>query len=399
MTGSPIAPPIAAPRPLSPRARSFQHPKAVSWALVLAAIWGCITFVVWSLLSLSATQTVGSKLTVTQFLGGPFLLGAMICLAVWFVGERRARVFNRTDWALADGLAGALDRLGHTGRLEAYEHRQALQIIPNGRLIEIERHFDHQTQGAIAGTMAHTLRMFGSTVSAGLGQVSRSGTMVSGSLGSFSGSISGLSQVELGLSSTTRADLTGDALFAVFEAVDPTGHRDTYRVISMSQPAVRSWIDALVRHAADQFGGAATHCGSTVLAWSGTLMARFQPQDISYVTDRLKSVLARPYGDREPVEIIGTPAGRNAVVATSVRIGGGEELWTMPSRFPQLFGTAVAEGIASGEHTLSGGRSRPQRRVGRRQPSRSLIMTTSPRPGPTPMPETRQPTSSSSRLT
>jgi len=366
MTGSPIAAHRATPqrlspyRPLSVRARSFQQPKAISWAFILGAVWGCITFVFWSLLSLSSAQTIGSKLTVTQFLGGPFLLGALICLAVWVAGEARARAFNRTDWALADGLAGALERLGNTPHIEAYEERQAQQVIPEGRLIEIERHFDHQSDGAITGTLSHTMRMFGSTVSAGLGQVSRGGTMVSGSLGSFSGSINGLSQVDLAMQNTTRADLMGDALFAVFEAVDPSGRRDTYRVISMSQPGVRGWIDALVRHAADQFGGGATHSGSTLLAWAGNLMAQFQPQDTSYVTDRLKAVLTRTYDDREPVEIVGTPAGRNAVLATSVRIAGGEELRLMPSRFPQLFGAAVAEGITVGHRALSGGGVKPR---------------------------------------
>lgn len=343
-------------RPLSPQARSFQRPKAMSWALVLAGIWAGISYLMYSLLSLDPHQSLGSKVLVGQFLGGPFLLGALICLIVWISGEFRARTFNKADWALADGLAGALDRLRQLPPTDAYEQRQALQIIPRARLVEIERHFDQQTEGAITGTMSHKLRMFGTSFSAGVGHLSRGGTLVGGSLGSFSGSINGLSQVDLGMNGTTRANLMGDAVFAVFEATGPAGHRDTYRVISMSQPGVCSWMHSLVQHAADQFGGGATHSGTTMLSWSGRLIDRFQPPDISYVTDRLKAVVNRPYDEREPVEISGTPAGRNALVATSIRIAGGEELRMMPSRFPELLGAAVAEGVAIGDRILSGGR-------------------------------------------
>lgn len=328
----------------------------MSWTWILLAIWAGVTLVMYSFLSLDPSQSSASRFGTSQLLAGWFLAGAVLTAIFWILGERKARKFNKADWALADGLAGALDRLWHTPSTEAYEQRQALQVIPNARLVEIERHFDQQTQGAITGTMSHKMRMFGTSFSAGIGHVSRGGTMIGGSLGSFSGSINGLSQVDLGMNSNTRANLMGDALFAVFEAPGPAGQRDTFRVISMSQPGVCSWIHALVEHAAIQFGGPDTHSGTTMMAWAGNLIGQFQPPDISYVTDRLKAVMSRPYDDREPVEIIGTPAGRNAVVATSIRIAGGEELRMMPSRFPEMLGASVAEGVAIGDRILSSGR-------------------------------------------
>src|SRR5690606_21877557 len=123
----------------------------------------------------------------------------------------------------------------------------------------------------------------------------------SSSVGMFTGAIRGLSQVDLAVSSTTRNNLMGDALFSVFEAPGPAGDRDTYRVISMSQPGVISWLQELVAFAANQVGGPRTHAGGTVLSWTQQLVQRFAPGDISYVTDRLKALQARGDDEREPV--------------------------------------------------------------------------------------------------
>jgi hypothetical protein len=351
---------MATNRPMSPRALSLRRPKLRAWGIILLIIWFGLSLAIIGITSLSGGISLSMRIVSSQVLTFYFLIGGIVLLIISLNGDRKARAFNNSDWALADGLAGALDRLWRTPPIEAYEQRQELQIIANARLVEIERHFDQQTEGAITGTMAHKMRMFGTSFSNSYERTRRSGRRARGrTTGSFSGSINGLSQVDLGINSTTRANLMGDALFAVFEAAGPAGARDTFRVISMSQPGVRSWIQTMVQHAADQFGGSSTHSGTTMLAWAGNLMAQFQPSDISYVTDRLKAISAREYEDREPVDIIGTPAGRNAVVATSVRIAGGEELRMMPTRFPELLGTAVAEGVAAGERTLESSQERP----------------------------------------
>jgi hypothetical protein len=334
--------------------------KALGWGIALVVLAAPVGSYISSQIASITGSRVGTNVLLIIFLvccGICVLIGGLL-LIPGIRGERAAARFNRTDWAIADGLAGALQRLVNAPHGSAYDHQNGAQIIDQGRLVEIERHFDQQTEGAITGSMSHQLRMFGTAFSSGLGHMSRGGTMVSGSLGSFNGSINGLSQVELGLNSTTRSNLMGDALFAVFEAPGQAGERDTYRVISMSQPGVASWISALIHHAADQFGGGATHSGTTMMAWSGNLIGQFQPQDISYVTDRLKAISSRPYEQREPVRIFGTPAGRNALIATTLQIAGGQPLRMMPSRFPELLGSAVAEGVAIGSRTLAGRRQK-----------------------------------------
>jgi len=299
-----------------------------------------------------------------------FFVCAGICAAIGapllipgIRGELAAARFNRVDWAIADGLAGSLDRLVNSTPGSAYDRQDGVQVIHHGRLVEIERHFDQQTEGAITGAMSHQLRMFGRSFSSGVGHLSRGGTMINGSFGSFSGSINGLSQVDLGLTSVTRSNLMGDALFAVFEAAGPAGRRDTYRVINMSQPGVVGWINGLIQHAAGQFGGGATHSGTTMMAWADNLIRQFQPRDISYVTDRLKAISNRPYEERETVRIAGTAAGRNALIATTLQIGGGPPLQMMPSLFPEMLGAAVAEGLAIGDRTISGHRALRRRQL------------------------------------
>lgn len=335
-------------RPLSPRALQFRRQNALVAGIVLLVIWFFISRIVASAADIGFLRT--------QLFTAILLLLGLIFLAVGVVGEVKARRFNRADWALADSIGGALTDLWRTPAPAAYEPHQQLANVPGARLVEIERHFDQQTEGAITGTMSHKMRMFGTSFSAGYGHAVGDRGAVSSSWGSFSGSIKGLSTVDLSISNTTRDNLMGDALFSVFEAPGPAGPRDTWRVISMSQPGVRSWINDLVQQTAQQFGGTLTHSGTTVSTWAGNLMAQFQPGDISYVTDRLKAIASRPYEARELVDVIGTPAGRNAVMVTSVRISGGEELLLMPSAFPALFGTAIANGVAGAERALTGGK-------------------------------------------
>jgi hypothetical protein len=121
----------------------------------------------------------------------------------------------------------------------------------------------------------------------------------------------------------------------------------------MSQPGAAGWINDLVQFAAHQFEGPMTHAGTTVLGWGQDLIARFVPGDISYVTDRLKALHSRPVEERELVTVRGTPAGRNAFIATSLSIGEGEELKLMPALFPGMLGHAVAVAMANGERQLS----------------------------------------------
>lgn len=327
------------------------------WGIVLLVAWAGITIPVTIAYSNDALERAAMVIAMQFFVGILGLLG-LIFLIIGISGEIRSKRFNRRDWALADALHESLGELWHVPAESAYQLVEGDATISGARLVEIERHFDSQTEGAINGTMSHQLRMFGTSFSASYGSARATGrgtsSMSSTSAGFFSGSIKGLSEVNLNVSTTTRNNLMGDALFAVFEAPGPAGVRDTYRVISMSQPGVISWLRELIGFAANQVGGPRTHAGGTVLSWVDNLVGRFAPTDISYVTDRLKALHSRTPEERETVTVHGTTAGRNAVIATSISIGGTQPLSMMPSRFPALFGRALAIGVANGEQRLAG---------------------------------------------
>jgi hypothetical protein len=346
---------MAQTRKLSPKAQSMRRGGHLVFGIVLIAGWALVTIPVTLAYSDNPVQRFGMGVALQIFCGLPGLIGVILLIS-GIVGEVQARRFNAQDWALADALAESLrDLWSHPPEI-AYQAVNGEAQIQGARLIEIERHFDAQTNGAITGTMTHQLRMFGTSFSTSYGSASlgyNRASFSSSTGGVFSARIRGLSEVNLDVSSTTRDNLLGDALFAVLEAPGSAGERDTYRVISMSQPGVASWINDLVWYAANQVGGQTTHAGATVLHWANNLIARFVPGDISYVTDRLKAVHTRAIDERDTISVRGLFAGRNAIIATSVTIGGGEELRLMPARFPGLFGHAVATGVVNGERGIS----------------------------------------------
>lgn len=342
-------------RQFSPKALSMRRHGLMTWGIVMTAGWAAITILVALATVASGTEPLDwlGVVIVLQFAIGYLGIVGVLFAIVGILAEARARRFNSQDWALADALAASLRELWCQSPETAYQTVGGEVAVSNARLIEIERHFDAQTGGAITGTMTHQLRMFGTSFSTSYGTM-HGGYSTAPSLGSFSGSLHGLSQVNLGISTTTRNNLLGDALFSVFEAPGPAGERDTYRVISMSQPGVAGWISDLVQFTANQFDGPMTHAGTTVLNWTNDLIARFVPGDVSYVTDRLKALHSRPLEERELVMVRGMPAGRNALIATSVSIGDSEELHLMPAQFPGMLGHSVAIGMANAERQLTG---------------------------------------------
>ena len=342
-------------------ARAKRHPKALGWGIGLFVAWFAISSILGAALSGGTTSSgFWDGFAGVQVFGFVFLLLSLILLLIGIIGEVSARAFNARDLGLARRLSRELSALAQMPPELAYEPDPSMARVFQARLVEVERHFDQQTAGAIAGTLEHRLSLFGSSFSASVGSSSYSddgmrSSSSSSSFGSFSGTISGLSQVELGLSSTTRSNLMGDALFSVLEITDQYGGTDTVRVISMSRPGVQGWIADLVGAVADRVGGPGTHAGSGVLMRTGQLVDRFSPHDISYVTDRFKALHARPFEQRDPVAVVGPSIGRNAVIATQVRISDGPALRVLPAQFPTMFGQAIGAAFGRGRPEVAPG--------------------------------------------
>lgn len=318
-------------------------------------IWGLIILIVWLLISLGVAMIFDpvapnflSAFMAGQVFGFLFFIVGAILFLIGLLAEIRARIFNAHDIARAKGLNRKLAAFSQYSRAQLYEASGDI-VIEDAKIIEIERHFDQQTEGAITGTLETSMHMFSTSYNKssaqtigkyddrGQGYVTDSSRTTSWGKTTTSGTMTGTSIANFSLSQTTRANLMGDALFAVFEI----NGNDTYRVVSMSAPGVKAWMGDLIMTVAEHFGGYMTHSGQMIAAWIPSLTHQFGPQDVSYATDRLKVLAARPYEDREAVSFEGTAIGRNAMIATHIRIGAAEPLEMLPVAFPGTFGRAL----------------------------------------------------------
>ncbi|GAA3944207.1 hypothetical protein [Microbacterium soli] len=341
---------------MSPAARARRKRGLLIWGIIILLIWFLCSLAFASMLA-PAAPSFASAFMAGQGIGGVFFLLGAILFLIGFIAELRARAFNRRDIAQANALHHRLVDFSRTPRSALYS-APGDSVVSGARIIEIERHFDQQTEGAITGALETSMRMF--STSFGVSSATTYAHDVDtartyGSSSSFtSGSINGTTIANLSMSQTTRANLMGDALFAVFEV----NGNDTYRVVSMSASGVRDWMAELILAVSEHFGGQATHSGNVVASWVPTITQQFGPQDVSYATDRLKALAARPYEDRESVAFAGTTIGRNAMIATHMRIGDAPPLELLPSVFPSSFGAALGapEQPAALPQSVGGGR-------------------------------------------
>jgi len=318
-------------RPMSPAARAMKSRNIKRGGLTILA-----ALVIWMVSSAGNTAAhIGTLIGWIVFLGGIGLIG----YGLW--ENHKAKQFNREDSARADRLHTALHSFCQQDPQPAYAQDDSLARVIAGRLVEMERHFDSVTTGNVAGSLQHQLGFFGQSFS--VGHIFRYGDVVSSS--SSWGRMHGQSHVALEISSTTRDNLLGDALFAVVEVDDATGGFDTMRVLGLSQPSVKSWIVDLTHRAADHVGGPGTHSGQAVAAWGVRLAEAFGNTEVSYATDQLAAIRARSSEDRPHLGVDGIAVGRNATLATTLSIGNHRVCQLFPHRLPAMLGSAMTSAV------------------------------------------------------
>lgn len=341
-------------RGMSPVARRKRKRGMFIWGIVLLVVWFLCSAALASFLS-SAPEAppFAQTFLMSGFFGGLFFLLGLIFFVIGLVAELRARAFDREDRRRSIALTQAIGQLLNRSRSEAYASDGSLTHVSGATVIEVDRHFDQDTQGQVLTTINTTTRTFGVTHSSqsgtavhGTGGMGTSSVAQSNYYGNSTGVTDSTSRTtgteESVLSQTTRANLMGDALFSVFETTDASGQRDTIRAISLSRPAAEGVIRDLVGAVCYRVGGPETHSGGAVWAYVENVVAQFAPGDISYVTDRLKAIHSRPIGEREPVAIAGMVMGRNALLVTSLSINGAARLETYPARFPEMLAQALS---------------------------------------------------------
>lgn len=332
---------MSTPPSMCHRARRHLHRTALVIGMILLVITGLLLALP-LFVAQSSSGVVGGMVAVLFFTTIVWIPGLVLAI-VGIVGEVKARRINREDWATATSLAEHMDRLLEQPAAHAYSSGSVIRLDPR-RVLEVERHFDEKTAGEARGTLMHQFSMFGQSF--GMGYAAGGRTSVGASV--HSGAIKGMSDVHLALASTTRHDLMGDALFALFETQDGTGSADTLRVTALSNGAVLEWIHGLVQQTAQRFG-TDTHSGVTIQAYAPRLAAHYGPADVSYLSDRLHLVLAQEKkGEQAPViRVDGVPSGRGAIVATSATIGAADDLRVFPTAFPAMWGTTVGGALAA----------------------------------------------------
>ncbi|WP_349828012.1 hypothetical protein [Brevibacterium litoralis] len=347
----------ASPFPgMSPAARSKTKRGFLIWGIVLLSLWlGCSLLLAWFFSSLDgdanlSAPSFGEALLTSGFLGGLFFLLGAVFFIIGLVSEIRARSFDSADRSRAALVTTGIQNLLSRPRTEGYQSGQTTVEVPGAVLLEVYRHFDQDTAGQILTTINTTTRGWGLSSSFLSGSSSHRATGPDTASSSHLGSSIGINTMNTRttgtefstVNQTTRQNLMGDALFSVFEVTDPqTGRTDTVRAVSLSTPAVVDFIRDLVSSACDLVGGPGTHAGASVLHFMNAIIGQFAPGDISYVTDRLKSIHARPLAERRPVVLRGETTGRNAILVTTLQMEGEQPLETYPARLPELLGRSI----------------------------------------------------------
>jgi hypothetical protein len=323
------------------RARRHLHRTALTIGIILLVIVGLLLAL--PVLFAQTASGILSGMTAVLFFSAILWVPGLVLVIVGVLGEFKARRINREDWTTATALAEHAERLLAQPSARAYSSGSVLQLDPR-RVLEVERHFDEKTAGEARGTLMHQFSMFGQSFGVGYAAGSRSSFGAS----VHSAAIKGMSDVHLSVASTTRRDLMGDALFALFETRDGTGAADTLRVTALSNGAVLEWIHGLVTQTAQRFG-LDTHSGVTIQTYAQRLASHFAPADVSYLSDRLHLALAQDKrGEEAPViRVDGVPSGRGAIVATSATVGAADDLRIFPTAFPAMWGETVGGALAT----------------------------------------------------
>ncbi|WP_193105383.1 hypothetical protein [Brachybacterium sp. FME24] len=324
------------------RARRHLHRNSLIIGPLLLLVTAGLLILPW-LFAGSAGGALGGMITVLVLTTLLWVPGIVLTI-VGVLGESKARRINREDWAMAEAVAAHAEQLLTALPSRAYTSDAVIRLDPR-RVLEVERHFDEKTAGEARGTLMHQFSMFGHSF--GVGYAAGQRTSIAG--GVHSAAIQGMSDVHLSLASTTRHDLMGDALFALFETRDATDSADTLRVTALSNGAVMEWIHGLIVQTAHQFG-LDTHSGATVQAYAQRIASHFAPADVSYLSDRLHLALAQDKRGEAPPQIFveGVPSGRGALVATSARIGSTDPLRIFPTEFPAMWGITVGNALSAG---------------------------------------------------
>src|SRR5439155_4099957 len=178
----------------------------------------------------------------------------------------------------------------------------------------LQRHFDQTVSAAIQGGMKHVFNPSGSSAAVhDLPMPFLGDTQSFMRLGG-----SGTSSLQLGMTGTTAAELTGEAFVAVFERLLTDG-LDTIRAVVPSERQARAYVNQLFTFWSRQLG-ANTKSELILRRYAGAI-SQAVSSGSSYVGDRLNAILRLPAAERPTVTVIGEQLDRHAILVGAVRFG------------------------------------------------------------------------------
>ena len=214
--------------------------------------------------------------------------------------------YNAADALNANRLLGALNQ-GIKGVVESLNLGGLIVSARDGvRIGELTRHFDSEVFATFSGWLDHSLSFEGWSVAI-------ENSRIGGSFGRLG--LSGTSTVQGTISGRSQTDLMSDAIVAVFDTDD----FDTVRAVCPSATACRAIVQDYIESFIQTPGG---------LSWMGEVVDAYREEiaasyacHVSYVSDRLSALLRASVDDRPRCHIRGVQIGRNAILASAIRIG------------------------------------------------------------------------------
>jgi hypothetical protein len=255
---------------------------------------------------------------------------AVIVLSLIISRKFRAK-WNNRDSEAATVLEDGIEKFHREGPTLITSPIYGVRTYSGFRLGEVTRHFDVNTSATIQGWMTHDMKFAGWGVGASLGR---------SSLGIGSIGLSGTSQVSLTSSGINRDNLMGDGFIAVLEK--PSDRRvELLRLVVPSENETREWVGQWINEfpidlfaAHDGFGKVKRKNGKLIPYFrkcyasferNASELLRFK-DEVSYVSDRLNSILRMPIESRPDITVYGEPISEHAILGAAIRFGDEEKL-------------------------------------------------------------------------
>jgi hypothetical protein len=233
--------------------------------------------------------------------------GLIIFIIYYFTKVSKINKENEADYNSAVDLNSELAEISNR-RPKIMGNTDNIRVFRKFSVGEVTRHYDSQTDSQVTGWLDHSLNVVGWGVGFSVGSTG---------IGIGKTGIVGQSGVHLDLSGKTRDNLIGDGFVAVLEENPGSAQADIVRLVVPSDPAAREYIASLLTTLGKGFGEGSYR--DMVLRDKIAELQNASRNDISYVSDRLNSILRKEPGRRPTVTVVGSELTEHAILGGAIQ--------------------------------------------------------------------------------